>query len=154
METSREELGQSIARRRYWAEIGLHREPKPPAGETVEEAIARGCSYTIIESPRIAEYKAPDFVPAAPKPKRKAAHTNRWPSAPGREFCLASQRYTEEEFERASQGPRNFRPHTLAAIRLVAVEGESFAAAAAEAGIQTFDLRQRFAKFNERALRK
>ena len=149
MNLSHQEMSDGIARRRYFQQIDQRQPPKPPAGETVEQAIARGCPYTVIAAPRIAEYRAPDFVPAAPKP-RKIVASSRW--APGREFCPAGQRYTAAEFDLASRNfPRNFSPKTLAAIRLVAVEGESFAAAAAEAGIETFDLRQRFRRFNEGA---
>ena len=148
MNISRSEISDNLARRRYYQQIDQRPPPRPPAGETVEEALARGCPYTVIEAPRISEYIRPDFVPAATKP-RKPRRSDRW--APGREFCPADQRYTAAEFDLASRGSRNFRPHTLAAIRLVAVEGESFASAAAEAGIEAFDLRQRFKKFNERA---
>lgn len=151
MNISRQEISDGIARRRHFQQIDQRPPPKPPAGETVEQAIARGCPYTVIAAPRIAEYRSPDFVPAAPKP-RKPRRSDRW--APGREFCPADQRYTAAEFDLASRGSRNFRPHALAAIRLVAVEGESFAAAAAEAGMETFDLRRRFRRFNERAGRK
>ena len=148
MNLSRQEISDGLARRRYFQQVDQRHAPKPPRGETVEEAIARGCPYTVIAAPRIAEYRAPDFVPSAPKPRKPTA-SSRW--APGREFCPASQRYTAAEFDLASRGPRNFRPRTLAALRLVAVDGESFASAAAEAGIEAFDLRQRFKKFNERA---
>ena len=148
MEMSYQEMSDGIARRRYFQQIDQRPPSKPPAGETVEEAIARGCPYTVIATPRISAYIRPDFVPAAPKP-RKPRRSDRW--APGREFCPADQRYTAAEFDLASRGSRNFRPHTLAAIRLVVVDGESFASAAAEAGIEAFDLRQRFKKFNERA---
>lgn len=149
MDTTREDFTGSLNQRRYWRNAGMCR-PKPPIdGETVEEAIARGCPYTIIEAPVIVQRARPDFVPGAPAPK-KPRYSDRW--APGKEFCPPELRYTAEEFDQAAAGACSlFQARTLAALRRVVVDGDTWVDAAEDMGVRDFNLRGRFKRFNSKA---
>ena len=153
MNISRQEISDGIARRRHFQQIDQRPPPKPPAGETVEQAIARGCRYTVIPT----GYQPINLPPGqstvwrsitANDVARKRAHRTAR-ILPDR--CEPEHRMAEHEFDEIVVSLRKTRnkilPRTEAIIRSIIVHGDTWDSACAEHDVAGFEARQMVKRF-------
>ena len=143
MQTSHSELIEAFRRQRDWDRLPS----KTVIGETVEEAVARGCPYTVIPASQITAKPTRDEWAKFHGISQSELTAKRSRNKQSRRLEIIP--WTAEEFELVATRLKLWKPDVLESVRLVLVKGNSWKIVAAKYGVTEATIYARYWRFKE-----